>query len=88
MLAKSALVTTPMTGRFIDEVKPGEKGDHGASALSTSAIMFASAGTDQQCTVEAAVFEVFAWCINGGRGPDDCLRFLIMNIFATQTLRE
>ncbi|MBC0785642.1 hypothetical protein FSG57_000080 [Escherichia coli] len=42
MLAKSALVTTPMTGRFIDEVKPGEKGDYGASALSTSAIMSAS----------------------------------------------
>ncbi|GAB5105782.1 hypothetical protein EC2021H102_43890 [Escherichia coli] len=42
MLAKSALVTTPMIGRFIDEIKPGEKGDHGASALSTSAIMSAS----------------------------------------------
>ena len=41
-LAKSALVTTPMTGRFIDVVKLGEKGDHGAFALSTSAIMSAS----------------------------------------------
>ncbi len=59
MLAKSALVTTPMTGRFIDEVKPGEKGDHGASALSTSAIISAS----QALTNNAGFAPIF---------PDTC----------------
>ncbi len=64
-----------MTGRFIGAVNPGEKGDQGASAFSTSAMTSALAGAGEQCTVQAAVFQIFPGGIDGGRRPDDGLGF-------------